>query len=64
MGGLALLVGKEVGVRAPEIVNVTMIEVPDARGDFVEKVVVVCDEEDGAVVFLQRDIERVDGFEV
>jgi len=58
------LVGEEVGVRTLEIVDVAVIEVPDARGNFVEKVVVVGDEEDGAFVFLQRDIERVDGFEI
>ena len=41
MGGFAFLVGEEIGVGTLEIVDVAVIEVPDARGDFVEKVVVV-----------------------
>ena len=40
------------------------LEMPDARGHFVDHVVVVGDEQDRAVVFLQRDIQRVDGLEV
>jgi hypothetical protein len=38
--------------------------VPDARGDFVDDVVVVGDEQNCAVVTLESDVERVDGFEV
>ncbi len=64
LGGFAFLVGEEIGVGALEIVDVTVVEVPDASGNFVEKIVVVGDEEDGAFVFLQRDVECVDGFEI
>ena len=64
MGGFAFLVSEEIGVGTLEIVDVTVVEVPDASGNFVEKIVVVGDEEDGAFVFLQRDVERVDGFEI
>jgi len=64
LGGFAFLVGKEIGVGAFEIVDVTVVEVPDARGNFVEKIVVVGDEENSALVFLQRDVKRVDGFEI
>jgi hypothetical protein len=38
--------------------------VPDAGGDFVDQVVVVGDEEDGALVLLEGDVKRVDGFQV
>jgi hypothetical protein len=37
---------------------------PDAGGDFFDEVVIVGDEQDGALVFLQRDVEGVDGFQV
>src|SRR5712692_7496602 len=37
---------------------------PDAGGDFVDYVVIVSDEEDGAIVFLQRDVQRVDRFQI
>ena len=40
------------------------LEVPDAGGDLVDEVEVVGDEEDGAFVLLQREVEGVDGFEV
>src|SRR6185312_11042396 len=40
------------------------VEVPDARGHFFDQVMVVRDQQDGAFVALQRDVERVDGFEV
>src|ERR1051325_211499 len=62
--GFALLVGEEVRVRPLEIVNVAVVEVPDARGDFIEKVMIVRYEEDRAFVALQRDVECIDGFEI
>src|SRR5438045_9792071 len=62
LGGLAFLVGEEVGVGTLEIVDVAVIEVPDASGNFVEKGVGVGDEEDGAFVFFQRDVGGVCGF--
>jgi len=64
LSGFAFLVGEEVFVGTLEIVDMAVVEVPDASGDFVEKIMVVCDEEDGAFVFLQRDVERVDGFQI
>src|SRR5579871_1230495 len=66
-GGLrcfAFLVGQEVRVRPLEVVDVAVIERPDARGHFVEQIVVMGDEENGAFVFLQRDVQRVDRFEI
>ena len=40
------------------------LEVPDAGGDLVDEVEVVGDEEDGALVLLQGEVEGVAGFEV
>ena len=57
-------VGEVIGVGAFEIFDAAAFEIPDARGDFVDHVVVVRDEQNGAIVFLQRDIQRVDGLEV
>ena len=42
----------------------SLLEVPQARGDFVDQVVIVGDQQHRALVALQRDVERVDGFEV
>ena len=41
-----------------------VFEDPQAGGDFVDEVVVVGDQQDGAFITLQRDVERVDGFEI
>src|SRR5258705_4798809 len=62
--GFALLIREEIGVRTLEIVDMAVIEMPDAGGNFVEKVVVVGDEENGAFIALERDVERVNGFEI
>ncbi len=62
--GFLFDVGEVIGVGAFEILDAAVFEIPDARGDFVDHVVVVRDEQHGAIVFLQRDIQRVDGFEV
>ena len=64
LGGFFLGVDDVVGVGAFEVFDAAGVEVPDACGDFVDDVVVVGDEEHGAVIFLQREIEGVDGFEV
>ena len=40
------------------------VEVPDGGGDLVDEVEVVGDEQDGALGFLQGEVEGVAGFEV
>jgi hypothetical protein len=60
-GGCGLLVFL---VGAFEVLDGSVLEVPDAGRDFVDEVVVMCDEKDRSLVFLQRDVEGVDGFEV
>ena len=51
-------------VRAFEVLDLPALEMPDARGDFVDDVVVVGYQQDRAFIFLQGDVERVDGFQV
>ena len=46
------------------MIVVVALEVPDAGGDFVDQIVIVSDQQHRALVRLQRDVERVDGFEV
>ena len=43
---------------------VIVLEVPDARGHFVDEVVIVCDDQDSALIALERNVKRVDGFEI
>src|SRR5207302_1391727 len=40
------------------------IEVPDARGDFLDEVMVVRDQEHGPFIALESDVQCVDGFQV
>ena len=49
-GGSGLLVFL---VRALEVLDDTLVKVPDAGGHFVDEVVVVGDEQDGALVLLE-----------
>ena len=51
-------------VRAFDVVDAVPIEVPDTRPDFLHQILVVRDEEHGALVALQRDVQRVDRFQV
>ena len=62
--GFALGIGQEIFVGALEVIDLPVLEMPDARGDFVEHVIVVGDQEDGPFVLLQGDVERVDGFQI
>src|SRR5450755_1572295 len=62
--GFALGVGQEVFVLAFEIVDFAFAEVPDAGSDFIEDVFVVSYEQNSAFVFLQGDVQSVDGFQV
>src|SRR5271165_612789 len=64
LAGFGLGVGQEVFVAALEIINLAFAKVPDARGNFVENIFVVSDQQNCAFVFLQSDVEGVDGFEV
>ena len=57
-------VGDELFVGAFEVIDFAVAEVPDAGGDFVDDVVVVRDQQDGAIVPLERNIQRVDGFQI
>ena len=41
-----------------------LLEVPDARADFVDQVLVVRHQQHRAFVLLERDVERVDRFEI
>jgi len=56
LGGFFFGVGDEFFVGAFEVVDFAVAEMPDAGGDLVDYVVVVGDEEDGAVVALERDV--------
>ena len=40
------------------------VEVPDSGGDFFQQIVIVRDQEQRSLVLLQRDIQRVDGFQI
>ena len=48
--------GYKFGVRTFEVFDFARVEMPDAGGDLVYYVVVVGDEQDRAVIFLQRDV--------
>jgi hypothetical protein len=54
----------ELFVGALEIDDPAVLEVPHAGADFFEQVFVVGDQQHRAVVFLKRDVERVDRLEV
>src|ERR1039458_8715816 len=51
-------------VRSLEILNSSVVEDPQSCRHFVDQVVIVRDQQDRALVPLQRDVQRVDGFEV
>ena len=52
-------------VRALEVGDLVIaFEVPHARGDFVDQIVVVRDQQDRALIALQRNVERVDRFQI
>src|SRR5579863_6506469 len=55
-GGFFFGVGYEFFVGAFEVVDFAVAEMPDAGGDLVDYIVVVGDEEDGAVIALERDV--------
>ena len=52
------------GVGTMEVFDCAVLEMPEAGGDFVDEVVVVGDEKDGAFVALEGDVKGVDGFQV
>jgi hypothetical protein len=62
LGGFFFCGGYEFRVRSFEVFDLARVEMPDAGGYFVDYVMVVGDEQHRPVVFLQRDVERVDGF--
>ena len=49
-------VGDVFFVRALEVFDFAVVEVPDAGGDFVDQIVIVGDEEDGAFVLLEGEV--------
>src|SRR5258707_10974349 len=51
-------------IRALEIFDRVVIEVPDSGGDFVDQVVVVGHQQHRALIALKRDVQSVDGFEI
>ena len=51
-------------VRSLEVFDLVFVEVPQPRRHFVDQVVIVRHQQHRAFVALQRDVERVDGFEV
>src|ERR1017187_3219728 len=57
-------VGDVFFVGALEVFDVAMVEVPDTGGDFVDEIVIVSDQKDGALVFLEGEVEGVDGLEI
>src|SRR5450631_1313780 len=54
----------ELLVRAFEVFDCAVLEVPDARGNFVDQVVIVCHQEHRALVALDRDVQSVDGLQI
>src|ERR1700730_10539437 len=55
-GSLLLRISNVFFVRPLEVFNLAFVEMPDARGHFVNHVMVVRDQQHGAVVPLQRDV--------
>src|SRR5688572_29960029 len=51
-------------VRSFEIVNRAAVEVPHPGADFLQQILVVRHQEDRALVFLQRHVQRVDRFQI
>ena len=51
-------------VTALEVANSSVFELPDPRSNFFQKVLVMGDQENGALVTLERNIQGVDGFEI
>ena len=51
-------------VCALEILDLVIVKVPDARGHFIDQIVVMRHQEHRALIALQRDVERVDGFKI
>ena len=47
-----------------EVLDLTLLEVPDARGYFVDHVVIVSHQQHRAFITLQRDVESVDRFQI
>src|SRR6266568_5850197 len=56
--------GGEFLVSALEVLDFPVVEMPDARSNFVDDVVVVRDELYRAIIALQRNVECVDGFKI
>ena len=51
-------------VRALEVFDPIRRNTPDTRGRFFQQIVIVRDQEQRTRIFLQRDVESVDGFEI
>src|SRR6266480_4170325 len=64
LGSLLLRVGNVFFIRTFEVLDLAALEMPNARGHFVDDVVVVRHEQHRPVVPLQRYVQRVDRFQV
>src|ERR1035437_5794391 len=62
--GFFVRVGHVFFVRALEVFDFAVVEMPDAGGDFVDQIVIVGDQEHRALVLLEREVEGVDGLEI
>src|SRR5664279_2073483 len=51
-------------VRTLEVFDSAVLEVPDSRRNFVDQVVIVCHQQDRALVALNRDVQGIDGFQI
>ena len=49
-------------VRPLEVFDRLVVEDPHARGDFIDQIVVVRDQQHRALVSLQRNVQRIDRF--
>src|SRR5580698_3418696 len=47
-----------------EVLNRSVVEVPDARTHFFNQIVVMCHQQYSTFITLQRNIERIDRFEI
>src|SRR5437868_12149908 len=61
---LLLCVSDVLIVGALEVFDAAAIEAPDTRGDFFDQIVIMADQQDRAIVLLQRDVQGVDRFEI
>src|SRR5579863_2846473 len=51
-------------VNTLEVLNASIFEMPDARSDFVDDIIVVRYQQDGPFICLQGNVKRIDGLQI